>query len=106
MSISTYAELKTSVENWTKREGDTVISNRAPEFIAIAEAKIANEVRCNAMQTRSTANISSQYFDTPIGFLEIRDIHINSDPISPLEFLSPKVMSNLRLNPYQTQPTS
>lgn len=91
MSISTYAELKTAVANWGKRSD---LTDRIPEFIAIAEAKIANEVRCAAMQTRSTANISSQYFDTPIGFLEIRDIHINSDPISPLEFLSPKVMSN------------
>lgn len=90
MSISTYAELKTSVSNWMKR---TDLTDRIPEFIAIGESKIASDVRCNAQQTRSTASVSSQYFDTPTGFLEIRDIHINSDPINSLSFLSPKVMS-------------
>jgi len=90
MSISTYGELKTAAANWLNRSDMT---DRIPEFIAIAESKIANDVRCNAQQTRSTSNISTQYFDIPTGFLGVRDIQINSDPIQPLTYLTPKVLS-------------
>jgi len=90
MSISNYGELKTATENWLHR---TDLTSRIPEFISIAEAKIANDVRCNAQQTRSTADVSTQYFDVPTGYLEIRDIHVNSDPIQPLTYLTPKVLS-------------
>lgn len=90
MSITNYGELKTSIESWSHRDDLTSV---IPDFITIAEARIANDIRCRAQETRSTATLSTEYVDIPDDFLEIRDIAINSDPIQPLRYLSPKALS-------------
>lgn len=90
MSINTYATLQTAVGNWLDRSD---LTTRIPEFISLAESRIANEVRCRTMFKRVTASISTEYFDAPSDMLEIKDIQINSDPIQPLSFLSPKALS-------------
>ena len=41
MTISTYAELKTAITNWTDRQDLT--DARLSEFIALAEARIARK---------------------------------------------------------------
>lgn len=90
MSIGNYGELKTAIASWLHR---TDLTNVIPDFIRLAESRIANDVRCRVQEARSTASISTEYFDIPTDFLAIRDIQINSDPIQPLEFLSPKALS-------------
>lgn len=90
MSITTYGELKTAVATRSHRDDQT---DNIPDFILVAESRIANDVRCRAQETRSTATINTEYFDIPTNFLAIRDIAINSDPIQPLTYLSPKTLS-------------
>lgn len=90
MSITNYGELKTAIGNWIHR---TDLTSRIPEFISMAESRIANEVRVRNQHTRSTATASTQYVAMPSDFLEIKDIHINSDPVQPLTYLSPKALS-------------
>ena len=41
MAISTFTELKTAVDNWLAR---TDLAGRAPEFIALAEARMNREI--------------------------------------------------------------
>ena len=57
MAIGTYAELKTAVANWLDRDD---LTDRIPEFIALAEAKMNRNLRislkCNAHERRVTAN--------------------------------------------------
>jgi len=85
MSISTFGELKTAVASELDR-GD--LTSKIPEFIAIAESFIKQDVRIRDQEKRVTASISTEYFDLPTDYLEIRDIQINSDPVGRLAFLS------------------
>lgn len=48
MAISTFAELKLAVGNWLGREE---LTNRIPEYIAMAEDRIALDLRVQAMET-------------------------------------------------------
>lgn len=48
MAITQYSEITTAVENWL---ATTAYSGRSAEFIAMAEDRIADEVRCRAMES-------------------------------------------------------
>lgn len=48
MSITSYSELKLAVGNWLGREE---LTNRIPEYIAMAEDRIALDLRVQAMET-------------------------------------------------------
>ena len=52
MAISTYSELQTAAANWLDRSD---LSDRIPEFIALAEARFNRILRIRDMETVSTA---------------------------------------------------
>ena len=52
MAIGTYAELQTAVANWLDRDD---LTDRIPEFIALAEAKMNRNLRISLMENVSTA---------------------------------------------------
>ena len=89
MAISTYSELKTAVANWLNRSD---LTSRVPEFIAIAEGEISRRVRCRFNEKRVTASISTQYFDIPSNFIEMRNFQLNTDPIVHLNYVTPEQM--------------
>lgn len=89
MAISTYNELKTAVANWINRSD---LTDRIPEFIALAEANIARDVRARFMEKRVTATVESQYEELPSDLIELRNIQINSDPIQRLEYMLPEAI--------------
>lgn len=97
MAIGTYAELKTAIANWLN---DSSLTARIPEFISIAEAEIAKDVKLRSQETRATATISTEYFDTPSDYIQIRNIHLDTDPITDLEYLTPETMD--RMVPHST----
>jgi hypothetical protein len=88
MAISTFAELKLAVANWLGREE---LTNRIPEFISMAEDRIAKDLRIQAMETTADLTISSQRVSFPTGFLEVRRLYLNSDSEKPLDYFSPSV---------------
>ena len=49
MAITTYSELKLAVANWLGREE---LTNRIPEFIALAEDRIADDLRAQSLETQ------------------------------------------------------
>ena len=86
MAISTKAELKTAVANWLNRSD---LTDRIPEFIALAEASFNRNLRTRDMLVRSTASISSQYISLPTDFLEMSNIEITStSPPKRLVYIS------------------
>jgi hypothetical protein len=91
MAIGTYSELQTAVANWLARDD---LTDRIPEFIALAEAKFNRELRSNRMDTRSTAlvNLASdepEFIALPSDFQTMRRIRLNGVDGKPrLEFLS------------------
>lgn len=91
MAISTYSELKTAIANWLDRDD---LTTRIPEFIALAEARIARRLRVRGVEERATtAMVSGQeYYSLPSDFLEARNIQINTDPVKILEYMTPEVI--------------
>jgi len=56
MSITTYTELKTAVENWLDH---TLFTARVPEFIALFEATANRRLRVQQQETQGPALIPS-----------------------------------------------
>ena len=51
MAISNYTELNTAVANWLDRDD---LTDRIPEFIALAEARFNRLLRIRAMEEKQT----------------------------------------------------
>ena len=89
MSISTYAELKTAVENWLDR---TDLTSRVPEFIALSEARIGRRLRVRGLEERSTTPMigGQEYYSLPDDFLQARNVQINTNPVNVLTYRTPE----------------
>lgn len=94
MALTTYSELQTAIANWLDRSD---LSSRIPEFIALAEARFGRELRTREMETRSTASTTAgdRTYGLPAGYVQMRNIQLNTDPIQPLDYLSPEMMDRL-----------
>lgn len=90
MTISNYGELLSAITNWLGRDTQD-INNRRPEFVAMAEDRIAKDLRIAAMETTTDLTISAQRVSFPTGFLEARRLYLDSDSEKPLEYFSPSV---------------
>jgi hypothetical protein len=94
VSISTYAELQTAVANWLDR---TDLTDRIPEFIALAEARFNRVIRAPDMLTRDDAfTIDGQYETLPSGFLEASRFVLATSPVTVLEYKTPQELGELR----------
>jgi hypothetical protein len=84
MALATYSDLQASVANWLHRSDLTSI---IPDFIALAEARIARDLRIRN-QIASTTLLTAagvQAVALPTGWLEFENITITSSPdISPV----------------------
>tara|TARA_R110000822_G_scaffold73621_3_gene176948 strand:+ start:1197 stop:1814 length:618 start_codon:yes stop_codon:yes gene_type:complete len=93
MAISTYAELQSSIGDWLNRDD---LTNVIPDFITLAEAQFNRSVRHRKMVTRATATISSRYSATPGDWLQTIQLHLQTDPIQPLEYVTEETMNEQR----------
>lgn len=89
MAISTYAELLTAVENHLDRSD---LDDRIPEFVTIAEARIARKLRIREMETEANVTVTSgtRTAALPTGFREVRRLYLDTTPIRDLEYISPQ----------------
>ena len=71
MSITTYSELKTAVANWLNRDDLTAV---IPDFISLAEARIARDLRHWKQEKRVTTDANERYENLPNDFIEIRQV--------------------------------
>ena len=86
MAITTYSTLKDAIANWTNRDD---LTSRLDEFIDITESKMNRKLRLSEMETRATSTVDSEYTALPDDYLEIRNVQLNTNPVIPLEYLSP-----------------
>jgi len=95
MAISTYAELKTSIASWLDRSDLTDV---IPDFIALAETRHKRDFKIRRMETRVTANTiaDTEYYSLPDDYVAMRNIKLNTDTKTPLEFLTPEIMDRLQ----------
>lgn len=85
MAITTYAELLTAIDNWTHRAD---LTSRAPEFIALFEAKVNRLLKTRDMETKDTSfSIASEYVTVPTGLAHVRQFYLNTSPKQVLELM-------------------
>lgn len=87
MAITTYAELKTAIGEWLNRDDlDSVI----PNFISLAEAQFNRTIRHRKMVVRSDATLDTPYFAVPGDWLQTIRFQLNTNPVTPLLFVTPE----------------
>ena len=87
MAITTYSELKTAVADWLNRSD---LTSAIPNFIALAEAEMNRQIRHRKMVTRATATLDTPYFAVPADWKETIRFQLNTNPITPLVFVTPE----------------
>ena len=94
MALSNYTELKDAIADWLDRSD---LTDRIPDFIALAEARLNRELRIRPMEVRSTmtTTVGQRYFNLPGGYLQMRNFQINTNPITPLEYITPEMLDRL-----------
>ena len=95
MAISNYTELNTAVANWLDRDD---LTDRIPEFIALCETRFNRVLRIRAMETLDTSVSTvagTKTIALPTGYVQMRDIHLNTSPIVQLQYVSPEIMNRI-----------
>lgn len=103
MSLSTYADLKTTVANYLAR---TDLTDQIPDFIALAERRMRREVRIREMlvSVELTATAGNNLLSLPADFLEARDMVVVGNPTQPMNYLSPSALSRNPLSSVSGKP--
>lgn len=86
MAITNFLTLKQAVENWLGREG---FGQRIPEWISMAEDRIARKLRIQAMEATTDLTISSQTVSVPTGYIETRRLYLSVSDDKPLDYFVP-----------------
>jgi hypothetical protein len=90
MALSTYADLQTTIASYLGRSD---LTTQIPDFIRLAEDRLRRELRIRQMLKVVTSPTTSgdATVSLPADFLQIRDIHIDGNPLYTLEYMSPSV---------------
>jgi len=86
MAIATYSDLQSLVANYLARDD---LSTQIVDFIKLAEIRIRRDLRLREMLTSADLTINAANVAIPSDFLELRELHIQSTPITQLDYLPP-----------------
>ena len=94
MAISNYTELKTAVANWLDRDD---LTDRIPEFIALAEARFNRVLRLRSMEAKYTANTvaAQRNLALPASYIQMRNFQVNTNPLTTLSYVTPEIYDRL-----------
>ena len=104
MAIGTFAQLKTAAANWLDRSD---LTDRIPEFIALAEARFNRILRTRDMETVSTAistAAGTREYSLPTGFVQMKEFYLTTDPLTPLAYITPEMMTRIWAGSGQGKP--
>lgn len=88
MDLTTYSGLKSAIASYLAR---TDLTNEIPVFIQLAENRLRRDLRIRPMlKVATTETIAGDAtVQIPNDFLQMRDLHINNNPITVLQYESP-----------------
>ena len=92
MALGTYTELQASIADFLNRSDLTSVIT---DFITMCEAELNRELRVREMSVRTRAPINSQYVKLPDDFLSMRNIELQTDPVTSLQY---KNLTNLDIH--------
>ena len=103
MAITNYSELKLAIADWLDR---TDLTDSIPDFITLAETRHRRDFKIRRMETRVTANTvaDSEYYTLPDNFVAMRNIQLNTNPKTPLEYLTPEQMDRVHAGSSKAKP--
>lgn len=84
MALATYGDLKTAIANWLHRDD---LTSLIPDFIALAESAIRQDVRMRAMEQTASGTLSSATLALPTRFAEARRVILGT---TPQRYLTPE----------------
>lgn len=90
--IATYSDLKTAIANYLAR---TDLTDQIPDFIRFAEIRLRRELRIRQMLKTVTTSTTGgdNTVELPSDFIEIRDFIVQTNPVQPLDYMSPSLFS-------------
>jgi len=88
MAFTSYSDLKTTIANYLARSD---LNSVIPDFIRLAEERLRRDLRIRQMLVVATANTTGgdSTVGLPTDFLEMRDIHFKTTPISSVSYEAP-----------------
>ena len=95
MALANYTDLLASVAGWANRTDLTAI---IPDFVALAEARIARDLRLRRQVTNAAISTvaATQSIALPTGFLEIENIGLSStSPPMNLSVVTPEILDRM-----------
>lgn len=93
MAITDYASLQASVANWLHR---TDLTDVIPDFIALAESKMASDIDARPMDIQVTlaCTAGNPLVALPADMLEMRRLLLVTDPSIVLKYATPDQISS------------
>lgn len=86
MAISNYSELQAAIASWINR---TDMGGVIPDFIRLAEAKIATEFKTQQLTVITTFNVDAESELLPSNYKGAISAHLVTDPKTRLDYFSP-----------------
>lgn len=96
-----YSQLQTDIADFLNRQDLTSV---IPTFIRLVETRVNRVIRTRHMELRVLATITNQFSTLPTDFLEMRNIQINSDPVTALQYVTPQEADRIRQSQLQGPP--
>lgn len=93
MDFSTYSGLKSAISTELNR---TDLDSDVGGFIALFEAQTERQLRVRQMLTSTTVTIDAELEALPADFLEAHTFTLDSNPVTPLEFLTINGMASFK----------
>ena len=83
-AFTSYDNLKTNIADYLARSD---LTEKIPMFVSLAEKRLNRDLRLRQMLQQSTYALTSGFkVPTPADFLEMKDIHIEANPVINLNF--------------------
>jgi len=85
---------QTDVANWLDRDD---LTDRIPEFIALAEARFNRVLRLRSMETKQTASTvaAQRNYALPTNYIQMRNFQLNTNPLTTLSYVTPEIYDRL-----------
>ena len=93
MALDTYTNLKAEIALWLNRQDLTA---QIPTFITLLEAQAERSLHVRQMETRSYATLDEQFLELPEDFHALKTVQLNSDPVTPLDFVPMRELDEIR----------
>ena len=93
MALANYTDLKAAIASWASRAD---LTTPIVDMIALCEAEFNRTLRVRQMEQRATTPTvaGTAYLALPTGFLELRNIQINTTPTATLEQVAPELIDS------------